>query len=162
MNKDDFLVEDYKLKLDYLKSQFDRLWTRFNFFLSVEVALFGFLGWLVFEKHNPNATPLPALLGLSVSLLWYVIGAQDRALVEFYRLKVNEAAKRIASNGRDDLKWYRDEHAAVEAQSIFKGITSWYWKKVSITRIPVIVSLMLFTVWLALLFWGKRVFEKLL
>jgi hypothetical protein len=161
MNIDEFLVDDYKLKLDYLKSQFDRMWTRFNFFLSIEVALFGFLGWLVFEKHNLGAMLLPASIGLAVSGLWYIIGAQDRALVEFYRSNVNDAAKRIANNCKDELEWYGNGHAAIEAKSVFNGLTSWYWKTASITRMPAVVSLMLIVIWLMLLLYGRHLFERL-
>jgi hypothetical protein len=160
MNIDEFEVDDYKLKLDYLKSQFDRMWTRFNFFLSIEVALFGFLGWLVFEKDNPNATPLPALLGLAVSGLWYVIGAQDRALVEFYRSNVSDAANRISARCKTELQWYGNEHAAAEAKSVFNDLTSWYWKKASITRLPAVVSLMLMVIWLVLLLYGRHLFKR--
>ena len=31
--KYDVLLEDYKLKLDYLTAQYDRMWNRFNFLL---------------------------------------------------------------------------------------------------------------------------------
>jgi len=157
MDNDEFLVDDYKLKLDYLKSQFDRMWTRFNFFLSIEVALFGFLGWLVFEKHNPNASLLPALLGLAVSGLWHVIGSEDRALVTFYRSNVNAAANRIAAS-KDGRQWYGKEHAAIETKSVFNGLSSWYWEKISITRMPAVVSLILIVIWLVLIICGRRLF----
>jgi len=39
----DLLFDDYKVKLDYVRGQYDRLWQRFNFFLTVELVLFGFL-----------------------------------------------------------------------------------------------------------------------
>jgi hypothetical protein len=156
MDSDEFLVDDYKVKLDYLKAQFDRMWTRFNFFLSIEVALFGFLGWLVFEKHNPNASLLPSLLGLAVSGLWYVIGAEDRALVTFYRSNVDAAANRIANS--EERKWYAKEHAAIETKSVFNDLSSWYCETISITRIPAVVSLLLIVIWLALTVWGRRLF----
>ena len=149
MNINEFQVEDYKLKLDYLKSQFDRMWQRFNYFLTIEVALFGAFGWLAFEseKYNPKAMLLTALLGLAVSGLWYVIGAQDRALVEFYRANVDDAAERIATE-------YKDRHVAVEMKSVRNSVTSWYWEKISMTRMPAVVSLMLIVIWLALLLYG--------
>lgn len=31
----DFFMEDYKLKISYLNDQFGRMWTRFNFFLTI-------------------------------------------------------------------------------------------------------------------------------
>jgi hypothetical protein len=160
MDIDLFLVEDYRLKLDYLKSQFDRMWTRFNFFLSIEVALFGFLGWLVFDKATPNASTLPASLGLAVSALWYVIGTQDRFLVEFYRANVNTAAGRIARS-KEELQWFGKEHAAIGADTGFKGLTSWYWERTSITRMPAVVSLLLIVIWLMILLWGRYLFERL-
>ena len=144
MNIDEFRVDDYKLKLDYLKSQFDRMWQRFNYFLTIEVTLFGAFGWLAFEKPNPQASLVTALLGLAVSGLWYVIGAQDRALVEFYRASVDDAAEHIAPE-------YKDRHVAVETKSVFNNVTSWYCERISITRMPAVVSLMLIVTWLALL-----------
>ena len=82
---EDHSFEDFKLKLDYLKSQYERLLSRFNYFLTVEIALFGFLGWLVFEKGNIAAVRVPAVFGALVSLLWYIVAAEDQALVKEYR-----------------------------------------------------------------------------
>ena len=38
---DNFLVKDYELKIGYLKDQLDRMWTRFNIFVTIESALVG-------------------------------------------------------------------------------------------------------------------------
>jgi hypothetical protein len=37
----DFLLNDYDLKVRYLTDHFDRMWTRFNYFVGIESAL----GW---------------------------------------------------------------------------------------------------------------------
>jgi len=37
----DFLIEDYWQKISYLKDHFTRLWNRFNYFLTIQSALFG-------------------------------------------------------------------------------------------------------------------------
>jgi hypothetical protein len=142
MSHDDFLVEDYKLKLGYLTSQFDRLWTRFNYFLTVEMALFGFMGYLV-------------------SALWYVIGAEDRALVEAYRARANVAAKRIAEKWGEELSWYEWEHAAAEIDTRFKSPFSWYWSAISVTRLPVVLPLLLSLVWILVLIFGGMLFTAL-
>ena len=94
----DLLFDDYKVKLDYVRGQYDRLWQRFNFFLSVELALFGFLGYLTFDIKIPEATFLPSVVGIVVSLLWYVIGAEDRRLVEVYRDRADNAAARFGND----------------------------------------------------------------
>jgi hypothetical protein len=39
----EFLVEDYKLKVGYLTEHFSRVWTRFNFFISLETLVAGVL-----------------------------------------------------------------------------------------------------------------------
>jgi hypothetical protein len=64
------------------------------------------------------------------------LGAQDRALVEFYRENVSEAAKRIAGI-KEELKWYENKHVAVEVPNVDGGFTSWYRRRVSMTRMPV-------------------------
>ena len=97
MSVDDFAIEDFKLALEYLAAQFQRLWQRFSFFLTVQMALFGFLGWLVFDRQKISAVPVVCLLGVFISALWYVVSAQDRALVDAYRRRTKDAAGRIAA-----------------------------------------------------------------
>ena len=162
MTPDDFVVEDYKLKLDYLKTQFDRLWTRFNFFLTIEVGLFGFLGWMVFEKENPSASRVPAAIGLAVSVLWYVFAAEDRALVDSYRDRTTHAAEEIAKRWPSDFSAYPNDHVAAEQGNVWTSPVSWYWKPISITRLPVLVSLLLIAVWLVLVSAGPVLFASLL
>ena len=63
------------------------MWTRFNFFLAIELALCGFLGYLLFyqQGRDPRAAIVSIVLGLTTPLAWYVVGAQDRFLVNAYR-----------------------------------------------------------------------------
>jgi hypothetical protein len=83
-----FLQEDYRLKVDYLKAQFDRMWKRFEIFLGLQSALFAF-----FFKFLPSEAGaglrkdalLFGLLGLGSSLIGIFFGAQDRYLVNRYR-----------------------------------------------------------------------------
>lgn len=165
MTSEDFIIEDYKLALDYLKSHFDRLWTRFNFFLTIEVGLFGFLGWLVFEKNNPDASRVPAILGMAVSALWYVFAAEDRALVDSYRERVERAAKRIAAAWPSEFGSYATDYIAAaqgDRGSIRKSPTSWYRRGSSITQLPVLASILLLILWLALFFVGPAIFGTLI
>ena len=85
-----FLTTDYQLKVDYLKGHLSRLWLRFNYFLSIELALFGLLGFLLFKQESPNvaACIFPIAIGIAVSVLWCFIGIQDRALVKIYSVAI--------------------------------------------------------------------------
>src|SRR5688572_31501910 len=86
-----FLIEDYKYKIDYLTAHMTRMWTRFNFFVTLETALLGGRVLLVGDKP----APMVGIAGMFLSLVWYVMGAQDRFLMDFYRWQVMEAAERV-------------------------------------------------------------------
>lgn len=86
------LVDDYKSKVGYLKDHFSRMWTRFNFFLTIQSGLF--FGTVVASEKDKWWIPF---FGILVSLLWYVFGAQDRFLVDLYRKEVAQVAERIKS-----------------------------------------------------------------
>ena len=77
----DVLIKDYELKVRYLTDHFGRMWTRFNYFVGIESALIG--GKLIFG--NGKLSPEVAIIGAIVSLIWYVMGAEDRFLVRVYR-----------------------------------------------------------------------------
>ena len=144
------LLEDYKLKLDYLTAQYDRMWNRFNFLLGVELAVFGFLGYLIFDVKNPEATVLPILIGMGVSALWYVIGAQDHALVETYRERTTAAARALSDHA-DGIPGYETIHPAAAVGDQRRDVFSWYWRPISITRLPAIIGVGLFVTWFILL-----------
>jgi hypothetical protein len=84
MNTEDFLLEDYKLKVQYLTAHFSRMWTRFNFFLTINSALFAFS----VQKDTAAFVSLFVVAGLLLSALWYFFGAADNYLVEVYRKQV--------------------------------------------------------------------------
>src|SRR5262245_66107830 len=74
MSIDDFLIKDYELKVKFLTDQYQRMWTRFNFFVTIES---GFIGGKLINGSGP-LTPWLALVGAILSLACYVFGAQDR------------------------------------------------------------------------------------
>jgi len=84
MNAIDFLQKDYELKVGYLTGHFSRMWTRFNFFLTIESALLA----LSFNKDNVHYAGYLAIAGFLLSILWYRFAATDNFLVEVYRRQV--------------------------------------------------------------------------
>lgn len=156
----ELLLEDYKIKLDYVRGQYDRLWQRFNFFLSVELALFGFLGYLTFEVKVVNAALLTAWMGIVVSLLWYVVGAQDRRLVEVYRERADNAAIRFSADP-NGLRGFDRDHAAADIPNGWRAVRSWYWSGLSMTRMPATFGLLLTVIWLFVLLYWRPFVEKL-
>jgi hypothetical protein len=105
----EFLLEDYRLKIDYLKAHFDRMWKRFQIFLGIESALFAFYFQFLFtpdgKQLQPNAW-LFAVLGFLSSLLVAFFGAQDRYLVRRYRQAIEAAGTELwdyLSKGSPDV-----------------------------------------------------------
>jgi len=154
MSKDDLVVEDSRLGVEYLKSQYDRLWQRFNYFLTVEMALFGYFGWLAFEKGRFSSARLPALLGIFVSLIWYATAAEDQALVKAYRDRVTDAAREVAKQLTLNTDDYIRRHVGAEVPSHFNSFLSWYWRPISVTRLPVWIALIHLLIWTVLATFG--------
>ena len=93
-----FLVDDYKLKVQYLTDHFSRMWNRLSYFVTVELALLSALGYVVFDSEGRDlrVAPVVVVLGAVTSSVWYFAGAQDRFLVTAYRDDLRATAKLLA------------------------------------------------------------------
>lgn len=72
MNEAEFLSRDYEIKVNYLNAHFSRMWTRFNFFLTIETALIAFS----FSEDSAEYTSYMAVIGLIISLAWFAYASQ--------------------------------------------------------------------------------------
>jgi len=151
-----FLVDDYKLRTDYLTAHFSRMWTRFNFFLSIETGLIG-VAFLASKDQWSRYAVVFALAGVLVSAAWYVFGAQDRYLVLLYRDQVKLAARRVIERFKAILgpEVYEEvfcdyRHAgdtAEEAEGISKDPFQWRSGFISITRLAAILPVAVLLLW---------------
>jgi hypothetical protein len=146
----DFFVKDYELKIKYLSDQFSRMWTRFNFFLTLESGLLG--GKFIIGRGGLDTTI--TLVLLSISIVWYVFGAQDRYLVGVYRTQVEEAANKIKDEVSDDGLY--DFVGKPVKGSEFRHVTEWYIQDISITRLAAWLPFCL------VLIWGANLLIKIL
>lgn len=145
-----FLVNDYELKIGYLTQHFSRMWTRFNYFVGIESALVG--GKLIFG--NGKLSPEVAIVGAIVSLVWYVMGAEDRFLVRLYRGHVKDAADLIA-----EAMWNADAHGpyrhvgevAESSKRLDWELSGWRVERISTTRLAAWIPLLVLITWLGLL-----------
>jgi hypothetical protein len=151
-----FLVEDYKLKVQYLTDHFSRMWNRLSYFLTVELALFGALGYVVFDSQGRDlrVAPVVVALGAATSLAWYVVGAQDRFLVTAYRDDLRATANLLSEVLRG-LSWYGPHYVGsrsggpprVHVEPEDSGFLSWYVEELSITRLPSLLAILLVLFW---------------
>jgi hypothetical protein len=148
----DFAQKDYEMKVQYLTSHFQRMWTRFNFFVVIQAALIG--GRTIFGNEAISIAGL--CFGFGLSLVWYVMGVEDRSLVVKYRTQVEKAADVLRELWPPTLPKYRfvgdtagDEGSA--EPSWYDRVTGWRWEPISTTRLASLIPLAVSLVWLALL-----------
>jgi hypothetical protein len=95
---EDFFLEDYRLKVEYFAGHLSRMWTRFNFLLTVDSALFALFATR--ESLDPDTRLLFILAGLALSVLWTFFGVLDFFITRTYRKHI-EDAHGLLVNGRD-------------------------------------------------------------
>jgi uncharacterized MnhB-related membrane protein len=159
MNTEEFLLEDYKLKVQYLTAHFSRMWTRFNFFLTINSALFAFS----VQRDTIDYVWLFASAGILLSALWYVFGAADNYLVEVYRKQVQYPYKllvpkvlREPQSDEEALKYY--SHVGEIKQNLPIDPTIFQWRytlpwrgkkyPISATELAVIMPIAFLLLWI--------------
>jgi hypothetical protein len=78
-------MAEYAAKTKLVTQQYDRILTRFNYFLTIESGLIGVVGFMIQQKLYLVVYPL-CVVGFSSALLWHLTSRADRKLVEAYRL----------------------------------------------------------------------------
>jgi hypothetical protein len=146
----DFLVKDYELKVGYLTQHFGRMWTRFNYFVGIESALVG--GKLIFG--NGRLSPEIGIVGVVVSLIWYIMGAEDRFLVRLYRGHVKDAAdllEKVVWNAAARGPYRHVGEVAESSKKLDWELSGWRMESISTTRLAAWIPLMVLLAWLGLL-----------
>jgi hypothetical protein len=145
----DFVQKDYELKVAYLTNQFQRMWTRFNYFVVIEAALIG--GKTIFGDREIGAAGL--CFGFALSLVWYVMGAEDRFLVRVYRDQVIQSAAMLSSAlwpaNAPPYCYVGDPGGAGEA--LRPSLSGWRIEAISTTRLAALIPLAVTLLWLGLL-----------
>ncbi len=157
-NEFTFLLEAYKLSIEYFDGYASRVSTRFDILLGVDIALAGLLGnaWLSGATLSPKGMSIISLLGLLISILLYVQSAQDRFVLKRQIRRINELRNEIEIKiGRKNLPALfspLDETDLGRRNFVFEGVTSWRSNHLSLTRIPVVVSILLIVFWVVTFF----------
>lgn len=95
---DEFRLEDYKLKVGHLNGHSERMWTRFNYFITIEAALIGLFaigGAGAVGRYALWATLAEAM----ISIAWWAVGARDRFLWKAFDANVRRAAGALVVAG---------------------------------------------------------------
>ncbi len=146
----DLLLEDYRLGVGYLTNQFTRMWTRFNFFLTLEAGLaIALVGLFKGERLSAAALVIPGV-ALLISLCWYVTGAQDRYLVEVYRKQIGHTVRRLVPDEWERWPYVGCGIAELEplVGQIQTHVYQFRWEPISITKLAAWFPLLTALLWL--------------
>jgi hypothetical protein len=103
MKTDVFLLEDYKLKVEYLTNHFTRMVIRVNIFLTIDTALLAFSLKFVFLDRNYDCFSAVGLfmLGLLLSSIGILIARLENYFAKLYRRQVALAYHLLRKNLED-------------------------------------------------------------
>jgi len=148
----EFLVKDYELRIRYLSDHFARMWNRFNYFVAIECALISgkfFLG-------NGKLSSGLAVVGAVLGLVWYVMSAEDRYLVQVYRKQVKDTGERIAQSVlKHDRPYSPVGDIEQTRKSVPNAITGWRLEAISTTKLAALIPLLLTLTWAGVLIWER-------
>lgn len=163
MDLDHFLLEDYKLKVSFLSNQYNGMWTRFNYFVAIQSALFG--GKFIFGGEEPGLAV--AWVGLVLSLIWYFLGAQDSYLARLYQKHVKLAAQALLAQPglKDVVQHYphvgfsQDKLTDVYDEfgnkawyvRLLHRVPRWRWDPISVSKLIALVPILACLAWAGLL-----------
>jgi hypothetical protein len=150
----DFAIKDYELKIKYLTDHFGRMWPRFNYFVVVQTAIVGGR-FLVNQGQLSSAL---AITGALLAAIWYIMGAEDRFLVQIYRKQIEDAAKRVVDlaewkNSQEKVNYRYVGEIEATAKELRMNPTGWRLSTISTTKLAAIVPLIVFAAWIGILIW---------
>lgn len=148
MDIKDYLHAEYELKTRFFTDHLGRMWTRFNYFLVTETAIVG--GRVVLSPQGQYNKAL-LWLGLIISIIWYLMGAQDRYLAELYRQELQETFRQMkqANNFQEksDAPLYHAGQVDGVKFNVTSLPTSWRIKPISPTRLAAWIPLLVTVFW---------------
>jgi hypothetical protein len=127
------------------------MWTRCNYFVGIESVLVG--GKLNFGNGKLSAEV--AVVGAIVSLIWYVMGADDRFLVRLYRDHVKDAAPLVATAiwNAGQRPYCHVGEVKKSSKTLHWEISAWWWEPFSTTRLATWIPLMALIAWSGIWLW---------
>lgn len=144
-NKSDFLMDVYKLRVEFYSDHTSRMWTRFNFLLTIEIGLLGFLLSVWAEPIRQEKLWLFPVAGIFISVVWYILGAQDRYYFEGFRKQIQYLENEITSElGIEDLEMFIFGNPA----NVKQGVFTWRWKFLSLSRLVAAFPIFFLVFWI--------------
>jgi hypothetical protein len=166
----DFALIAYKSAIETYNEISNRVSTRFNIILTIDIALAGFFvnAWVNEKIARENGTLLLPLIGFVISIFLYFQSAQDKYILKKEIQRINEIKDQIIT----DLNIFEfpclfiplDETDVLSYSNrpkknfIFYSIFNWRSNLFSVTKIPVWISIVLIFLWIIIFIMNIRIF----
>ena len=148
----EFWHEDHALRVGRVDQQLNRMWLRFNFFLTIQSALFGLTFTEIKGALVPNVHLL-AVVGFVICVWWYIFGAQERYLVDLFRRQLSFSAEQLTAQLAISPYDYVGKTEEITMTALPPASWDcWRVQPISLTRLPCIIPVITAVAWLATYF----------
>ena len=132
------------MKVNYLKDHLSRMWTRFNTFLGIQTAIVG--AKFLMDSLKIDAFVI-GIVGLIFSILWYMLGSQDRYLFKLYQKHVELAFHEINKSEKNTTSFVGQVDDLSQAYQFETGWFTWRKQSISSTKMAAIVPFVITCLW---------------
>ncbi len=157
IEKFSILERDYDRKNEQLNRHLNSLWVRFNFFITFQGILVGSRLLSFSDKGDKGFSFEIIILGLVVSIVWYMFAANDRYLVKLYRVHLNHAYQRmIAFLNSEKVKfdYLNNSEYVIQVSpddTVEMNIFGWRLKRIGLTDYATLTPIVLLLFWIGIL-----------
>ncbi len=96
-----FRSDMYACRVQLFLAQGDGLWRRFNFFLTISLAL---IAALFVKDFEPQLGTVLSIIGTVVGIVWFIVSAGDHYFYMNYRCRVCDLEELLAGPDQELLK----------------------------------------------------------
>ena len=157
LEKFKILERDYDRKNEQLHRHLNSLWVRFNFFITFQGILVGSRLISLSGKSTGGFSYEIIILGLIVSIVWYMFAANDRYLVKLYRTHVDHAYQRMIAflnTEKISFDYLNNSEYVIQVspdEQVKMNIFGWRLKKIGLTDYATLTPIVMTLFWLGIL-----------
>jgi hypothetical protein len=143
-----FLTEDYKTKIQHLEGHYGRMWSRFNYFLTIQTGLFILLFSQSAGVELSRCSLLLTPIGITWCVLWYMFGAQDRYSVAIQRRNIEHTAEQIYTKLNLSHQYYAGQTSNMKDLGVPANFYQWRIGVLSISKLVAMCPVFVLLIWI--------------
>ena len=151
----EFLIEDYKVKANHIEGQYVRMWSRFNYFLTIQAGLFLLLFTKLLDPQISKSSIIITPIGIIWCVIWYMFGAQDRYHAATQRKNIEHTSGQIHALLGLSHQHYVGQTTDLMEYNIPMTFYQWRIEILSISKLVAICPIFVIIIWILILFMSQ-------